>query len=354
MTPLSGSMSLLHTGCQISENQPDNGKIALYFHLTWPRVMDAPKTKRCLGHRSPHSRQFQFPVKHMIDQQITVDSPMVREAAVRAIGEDRGPCDITTMVFTPENVQTRGRILVKESGILAGIPIAQRVFIEQDVQLKVYVLAEDGSPLIPGQSVMEISGNLGSILTAERSALNFLQHLSGIATLTARFIEVLQGTKCRILDTRKTTPGLRHLEKYAVRCGGGTNHRYGLYDMFLVKDNHFAAYGAYADRTTLTQAIAKAREFDPDAKIEFEADTLKQVELFAELGIDRILLDNMTLEETASAVRLVNGRCELEASGNMTLDRIRKVADTGVDFISVGALTHSVKALDFSLEILPP
>jgi nicotinate-nucleotide pyrophosphorylase (carboxylating) len=231
------------------------------------------------------------------------------------------------------------------------VPLAQRVFLEQDVQLQVRPLAEDGTPLVPDQTVLEISGSLGSILTAERCALNFLQHLSGIATLTARFVEALRGTQCRILDTRKTIPGLRHLAKYAVRCGGGSNHRFGLYDMFMVKDNHLAAYGGYPDQTILTDALAKARSFDPDARIEIEADTLDQVRLFAELGVDRILLDNMTLDQTVEAVQLVNGRCELEASGNMTLERVRQVAETGVDFISVGALTHSVRALDFSLEV---
>ena len=166
-------------------------------------------------------------------------------------------------------------------------------------------------------------------------------------------MEAIRGTGCRILDTRKTTPGLRHLEKYAVRCGGGSNHRFGLYDMFLVKDNDLAAFGGYPEEEVMRAAIARAREFDPGATIEFEADTVQQVRMFVELGIDRILLDNMTLDETAEAVKLVAGRCQLEASGNMTLERVAKVAETGVDFISVGALTHSVRALDFSLEVFP-
>jgi len=194
-----------------------------------------------------------------------------------------------------------------------------------------------------------VTGPLRSLLGAERAALNFLQHLSGIATVTARFVAATAGTRAAILDTRKTTPGLRHLEKYAVRCGGGVNHRFGLYDHFLVKDNHLATLTPEA----LPSAIAEARRLAPGALVEFEADTLEQVARFAALGVDRILLDNMTTAQMAEAVALVAGRCELEASGNMTLERIAAVAATGVDFISVGALTHSAPAIDFSLEVLP-
>lgn len=279
------------------------------------------------------------------------DAAILREAATRAIAEDRGPLDLTTHVFTPAHAQARARIFVKQPGVLAGLVVAERVFQELDHTLQLTVGVQDGEAIAPNQTILEIQGSLASILTAERSALNFLQHLSGIATLTARFVAAVAGTKCQILDTRKTTPGLRHLEKYAVRCGGGTNHRFGLYDMFLVKDNHFAQLGTTPAESELRRLIAQARELCPEAPIEFEADTLEQVRLFAGLGLDRILLDNMSLEELGQAVAIVAGRCKLEASGNMTLERVPAVAQTGVDYISVGALTHSVQSLDFSLEV---
>jgi nicotinate-nucleotide pyrophosphorylase (carboxylating) len=281
------------------------------------------------------------------------EDAILREAACRALGEDRGPLDLTTTAFTPADTRAEGRLFVKQPGVLSGIPLAARVFYETDELLHVTPIMSDGQPLQPGDTVMTLAGSLRSILIGERSALNFLQHLSGIATQTARFVAALAGTHCQILDTRKTTPGLRHLEKYAVRCGGGRNHRYGLYDGFLVKDNHLALEGGMPTREALQQALARARDLDNTAPIIFEADTLEQVSLFAGLGVDRILLDNMTLEQMRSAVALVAGRCPLEASGNMTLDRVRSVAETGVDFISVGALTHSVSALDFSLEVAP-
>jgi len=278
-----------------------------------------------------------------------LDPAIIHEAAVRALGEDRGPADITSLVFIPAEARGRARLFVKEAAVLAGLPLAERVFRVEDPALALTVEATDGDLLAPGATVLRVEGPLRSILTGERSALNFLQHLSGIATLTRRFADATLGTRARILDTRKTTPGLRHLEKYAVACGGGLNHRFGLHDHFLVKDNHLAHLASDA----LPAAIAEARRFNPDALLEFEADTLDQVRRFAPLGIDRILLDNMSTDEMAAAVREVAGRCQLEASGNMTLGRIPEVARTGVDFISVGALTHSARAIDFSLEILP-
>jgi nicotinate-nucleotide pyrophosphorylase (carboxylating) len=274
---------------------------------------------------------------------------IVREAASRALGEDRGPMDVTTWATVPEERQARAVIFCKEPCVLAGLLVAERVFREEDFQLVLKALRADGETLEKGTRVLEISGQARSILVAERSALNFLQHLSGIATNTRRFVDAVAGTPTQILDTRKTTPGLRHLEKYAVACGGGTNHRIGLYDQFLIKDNHLALMGG---RDQIEAAIRQARAFDPDLKLEVEADTLEQVELLAGLGVDVILLDNMTNAQMTEAVKIVAGRAKTEASGNMTLERISGVAACGVDFISVGALTHSVQAIDFSLEMI--
>ena len=276
---------------------------------------------------------------------------ILREAAVRALGEDRGPADITSLVFIPEAATAKARIFCKERCVVAGLPLAARIFAEESSALRVVLDAEDGARLEAGATVLRVEGPLRPLLAAERPALNYLQHLSGIATATRRFVEAVAGTNAKILDTRKTIPGLRHLAKYAVRCGGGTNHRFGLYDAFLVKDNHWTQL----DPVALAAKIAEARALAPEAMLEFEADTLEQVALLAGANppVDRILLDNMTLEQTAEAVRLVAGRCRTEASGNMTLGRVPAVARTGVDFISVGALTHSAPAVDFSLEVLP-
>jgi nicotinate-nucleotide pyrophosphorylase (carboxylating) len=273
---------------------------------------------------------------------------IIREAAARALGEDRGPADITTMACVGAAVQGEARIFAKEPCVLAGLPVAEQVFREQDPSLKIEAALEDGALVGPGETVLTITGSAASILTAERCALNFLQQLSGVATQTRLFVESLTGTKCRILDTRKTVPGLRALQKYAVRCGGGTNHRFGLYDMFLLKDNHLALMGADG---TLAEAVRRARALQPEAKIEVEVDRVDQIADVLAQRVDRILLDNMTLDEMREAVSLIAGRAETEASGNITLDRVRDVAGTGVDFISVGALTHSVRAIDFSLEM---
>jgi nicotinate-nucleotide pyrophosphorylase (carboxylating) len=227
--------------------------------------------------------------------------------------------------------------------------VAGQVFREQDAGLALTARVEDGTALQPGGTVLEIRGAAASIVTAERCALNFLQHLSGIATQTRRFVEAVAGTKARILDTRKTLPGLRALQKYAVRCGGGVNHRFGLYDRFLIKDNHLALMGA---GRRLAEAVRTARALDPEAVLEVEVDHLEQIPEIIALGADVLLLDNMTLEEMRACVSLIAGRAATEASGNMTLERVAEVARTGVDFISVGALTHSVRAIDFSLEIV--
>jgi len=276
------------------------------------------------------------------------DPAIIREAASRALGEDRGPADITTLACIKFDTQASARIFAKEACVLAGLPVAEQVFREQDATLFLTAKSADGTSLRPGDTVLEIRGSAGAILTAERSALNFLQHLSGVATQTRRFVEAVAGTKARILDTRKTAPGLRAVQKYAVRCGGGVNHRFGLYDRFLIKDNHLALMGT---GNRLAEAIRAARALDPDAVLEVEVDHLEQIPEIITLGVDVLLLDNMSLDEMRACVALIAGRVATEASGNMTLERVADVARTGVDFISVGALTHSVRAIDFSLEI---
>ena len=277
-----------------------------------------------------------------------LETAVIREAASRALGEDRGPADITTLACIKFDTQASARIFAKETGVLAGMPVAEQVFREQDISLVLTEKARDGVTLKPGETVLEISGSAAAILTAERCALNFLQQLSGVATQTRRFVEAVAGTKARILDTRKTVPGLRALQKYAVVCGGGVNHRMGLYDRFLIKDNHLALMGT-GDR--LGEAIRAARALDPDAVLEVEVDRIDQIPDIITRGVDVLLLDNMSLEEMRSCVALIAGRAATEASGNMTLERVPEVARTGVDFISVGSLTHSVRAIDFSLEI---
>ncbi|HSI86805.1 MAG: carboxylating nicotinate-nucleotide diphosphorylase [Candidatus Methylacidiphilales bacterium] len=278
------------------------------------------------------------------------DSPILREAVTRALGEDRGPMDVTSMAVIPEQARASARIFAKEPCVLAGLIVASRVFNEEDAGLTLTETSEDGATLEKGATVLEIKGRARSILTAERTALNFIQQLSGVATRTRQFVMAVEGTGCRILDTRKTAPAQRHLQKYAVRCGGGTNHRMGLYDMVMMKDNHLALMGP---GSTWAEAVARCRDLAPEIKIEIEADTLEQVALLAELPIDRILLDNMSNEQMTEAVRIIAKRCETEASGNMTLERVQSVAATGVDYISIGALTHSVTAIDFSLELVP-
>jgi nicotinate-nucleotide pyrophosphorylase (carboxylating) len=280
---------------------------------------------------------------------VPLDRAIIREAVNRALGEDVGPLDITTSALVPADVTISARIFVKENGVLAGIPVAEQTFHELNPALKLKRVANDGDLLTSGQTVLEIQGPAATILTGERVALNFLQYLSGIATHTRQFVDAVAHTNCQILDTRKTTPGLRQLAKYAVRCGGGSNHRFGLYDAFMPKDNHITLMTNAGD---MRVAVEKMRALDPHAKLIFEADTLEQVKIIADLGVDQILLDNMTNEQMAAAVNLVHGRAKLEASGNMSLARTKAAAETGVDYISVGALTHSVRALDFSLEFL--
>lgn len=265
-----------------------------------------------------------------------------------ALAEDIGSGDLTSRYFVAAECRS-ARIFSKEPAVAAGVETAAEVFRRVDPGIEIKELRGSGNRLEKNESVMEIRGAVASILTAERVALNFIQHLSGIATLTRRFVDAVAGLKVRILDTRKTTPGLRALEKAAVVAGGGMNHRFGLYDMVMVKDNHLAA----ATRLdNLQRAIQRFRQEKPGYRVELEADTLDQVRRFLTLvGVDVILLDNMRPAEMAEAVQLGGGRLQFEASGGVTLESVAEIAATGVDFISVGALTHSAPAVDFSLEL---
>jgi nicotinate-nucleotide pyrophosphorylase (carboxylating) len=270
-----------------------------------------------------------------------------------ALAEDIGTGDLTSKYFIPENIRGSARIFVKQPAIAAGVDTAAEVNQRVDPSLILHLIAVPGQELTTGQTVLEISGAVRSILTAERVALNFLQRLSAIATITRRFVDAIAGTSAVMLDTRKTTPGMRALEKAAVRAGGGQNHRFGLYDMVMVKDNHLAADpAAYAE--TLRLQIEVFRRDHPEVKIEVEADTLTQVRAFLAIpGIDVILLDNMTTAQMREAVKLRGlSRVKLEASGGVTLATVREIALTGVDFISSGALTHSAGSIDYSLELL--
>jgi nicotinate-nucleotide pyrophosphorylase (carboxylating) len=267
-----------------------------------------------------------------------------------ALREDIGDGDVTTEFFVLGNAQASAKIVARERAVLAGVQTAAEVFRRIDKDLKLSALQKDGSEISAGESVMEVRGQASSILKGERVALNFLQHLSGISTLTRTFVDAAANKHVKILDTRKTTPGLRALEKAAVVAGGGSNHRFGLFDMVLIKDNHLALN---ANFDAFAKAVRKFRETHPNLKIEVEADKLEQVHAILKIdGIDIILLDNMKPAEIREAIALGKRRkMKFEASGGITLKNIRQIAATGIDYISIGALTHSPRAIDFSLEI---
>jgi nicotinate-nucleotide pyrophosphorylase (carboxylating) len=280
-----------------------------------------------------------------------------------ALSEDVGDGDITTLNALRAGVRARAALVAKQSAVVAGAEVARLAFLEVDPQLKVEVLVPDGTAVEPGVAVARCVGSAGSILTAERTALNFLQRLSGVATLTRRFVEAVAGTGCVVLDTRKTTPGLRYLEKYAVTCGGGQNHRFGLWDMYLVKDNHIRAAGG------VSAAIEMVQRTRQDALLEVEVESTEQLREALRAEVDRILVDNAGVDEVRRAVEEVDrwSRAnaevsprrrkgarrwpEIEVSGGLSLENVRAYAETGVDYVSVGALTHSAPAVDFSLEI---
>ncbi len=270
----------------------------------------------------------------------------------RALSEDIGSGDVTSQYFVPSEREVTALLVARQDGVIAGCDLAHQVFLRVDSSLEIDLLLQDGSRVATGAIVMKINGSARSILTAERTALNFMQRLSGIATQTQAFVKAVEGTKAKILDTRKTTPGWRSLEKYAVVCGGGENHRMGLYDRAMVKDNHLVAESNIAE---LQHAIATLKADHPSVEVELEADRLSQVGQFLTMqDVDYILLDNMSLAELREAVGMRGLRTTplLEASGGVTLQTVKSIAETGVDFISVGALTHTVKAMDLALDFV--
>ncbi len=268
-----------------------------------------------------------------------------------AFAEDIGDGDHTTLCCIPEDAMGKSRLLIKEDGILAGVEVAKKVFHRFDESMQVEVLINDGTPVKKGDVAMIVTGKIRSLLQTERLMLNIMQRMSGIATMTAKYVERLKGTKTCVLDTRKTTPGMRMLEKQAVKIGGGTNHRIGLFDMILLKDNHVDFAGG------ITNAIDRCHKYleekGLDLKIEIEVRSFDELEqVINHGGVDRIMLDNFTTADTKKAVDVIAGRYETESSGGITFDTIRDYAECGVDFISVGALTHSVKGLDMSFKAL--
>lgn len=273
----------------------------------------------------------------------------IRRAVRAALAEDIGPGDVTTLATVPPGARCLAILRTREPLVVAGLAFADCAFRQLSSKVKIRHLAKDGQRVPAGGKLLKISGPARAILSAERVALNFVQRLSGVATLTARFVEKLRATGVQVLDTRKTTPGWRRFEKYAVTCGGGCNHRLGLFDMVLIKDNHLAALRD-ARPNAIAVAVAQARKKFPWLKVEVEADALHQVAQAADAGADIILLDNMTTGQLRLAVKLVGGRALTEASGGVNLQNIRAIAQTGVDFISVGALTHSARAVDVGLD----
>ena len=262
-----------------------------------------------------------------------------------ALAEDIGSGDATTLALVPSDSFTMAVMVARDPMVMAGVDLALAAFQEVDERVEFGIEILDGQLGGLGQALLRVQGPTRALLTAERTALNFVQRLAGVATLTARFVEEVAGTGVQILDTRKTTPGCRALEKYAVACGGGTNHRVGLYDQVMIKDNHLAALDG-----DIPKAVALAREASPKLKIEVEADTLEQVQAAAEAGADIVLLDNMSCAHIREAIELIDGRSETEASGGVTLETVREIAETGVNFISAGALTHSAPSVDIALD----
>jgi nicotinate-nucleotide pyrophosphorylase (carboxylating) len=276
---------------------------------------------------------------------------MIEEIIENALREDIGPGDYSTLSCVPENAQGRAKLIVKDEGILAGVALAQKIFHHFDPNLKMEIFINDGTPVKFGDIAFTVEGSSRSILTTERLVLNFMQRMSGIATKTSSIVKIIEGTNCTLLDTRKTTPGIRYVEKWAVKIGGGENHRFALYDMIMLKDNHVDYAGG------IKQAIERAnkyiRENNLDLKIEIEVRNEEELKQVLETGhVDRIMLDNFTPERIKAVLPMISSQYETEASGGITLETIRSYAETGVQFISVGALTHSAKSLDMSLKAI--
>ena len=277
-----------------------------------------------------------------IDEKLSLG---VKALTERALAEDIATGDVTTdSIVSPES-QIASQLIAKQAGIVAGLEVAATVFSLLDTNIQFTSLVAEGSRVEKGTVLAEVTGSARAIFTAERTALNFLGRMSGIATLTSRFVEAITGTRARILDTRKTAPGLRDIDKLAVKYGGGYNHRHGLYDMVLIKDNHIDYAGGIA------QAVSHVRDSGTPLEMEVEVRTLRELEVALQLGVKRILLDNMPAEMMNEAVQINAGRAKLEASGNITLENVRYIAETGVDYISIGELTHSAKVFDVSLKI---
>lgn len=288
----------------------------------------------------------------MIDEPAApeIPAPLLKRTARRALAEDLGAGDLTTGLLVPRGTRGRATLVAREPGVVCGLAVARAVFLELDPSLDVAPATEDGATVDEGQPLLTVRGVARPILSAERVALNFVGRLSGISSLTRRYVEAVAGTGARIVDTRKTTPGLRVFEKYAVRCGGGHNHRLGLFDGFMLKDNHRAALEAAG--LDVVGAVRAARDrLGHGVVVTIEVDRVDQVPEALEAGADVVLLDNMTPADLALAVRKVGGRARTEASGGVTLESVRATAESGVDLISVGALTHSAPALDVSLEL---
>ncbi len=280
-----------------------------------------------------------------------LNHPETQRIIQAALQEDLGEGDHSSLSTIPAGHSAKARCLIKDEGILAGVQLAYKVLHQVDPQLRVDPRLEDGTPVKQGDIAFLVEGDPRSILQAERVLLNFMQRMSGIATMTHKAVKLLEGTSCRVLDTRKTTPLIRHFEKWAVHIAGGSNHRFGLYDMVMIKDNHIDYAGGI--RPAIQACKAYLKKHGLDLKIEVETRNLQEVkEVLAEGGVDRIMLDNYSFQDMREAVSLIGDKAETEASGGINLDTIRSYAETGVDFVSMGALTHSVKSLDISLKAL--
>ena len=275
----------------------------------------------------------------------TLADGVVRAIVSRALEEDLGPGDVTTQATVASGARCRAEIVAREPGVIAGLEIAGAVFAALDREVAFEALVAEGAQVEAGAAVARLTGPARAVLAGERTALNFLQRMSGIATLTRRYVDAVQGTKARICDTRKTAPGLRALDKYAVRAGGGHNHRFGLFDGLLIKDNHIRAAGGIESAVRLARSSAHHV-----LRVEVEAQTHAEVQEALSAGADVIMLDNMSPDEVARAVGFIAGRCEVEVSGGVRLETVRALAECGVDYISIGALTHSAPALDLALE----
>ncbi|MCM8536019.1 MAG: carboxylating nicotinate-nucleotide diphosphorylase [Lentisphaeraceae bacterium] len=281
----------------------------------------------------------------------TLNNTALENLVKVALAEDIGSGDATTLSTVPENLKTKAVFLAKEDCVCAGLPVAAKVFSQLDKDVKFTAKVSEGDFCTAGTIIAEVFGDAQALLTGERTALNYLQRMSGIATTTQKYVEKTNGSKTQILDTRKTTPGLRMLEKYSVAMGGATNHRFGLYDRVMIKDNH-RELAALSGNGGITRSVNSAREKYPDLEVEVEADNLDEVKEAAEINAEYILLDNMSNEEVKEAIKIIDGRSQVEVSGGITIERIESLAAIpGVDFISVGALTHCIKSVDISLDI---